>query len=330
MAQRDLDRAEAALALTSGRFDIGVLQSEAGIDQADGGVAISSTRKSVNQTKLIKDVQRAEINLERVEKRLDEVQALADQSRIDYERADNLYRGGVMAKAQHDLASTGMRTSQDRVSQVAQELEDARRTVEIARNNLDTAAIDDSEVDIAKKNRVKADLTLSLSQNQIEEVRAAENTVGGLHAKVRDMRAAVKQARLNLKEVRIVSPVDGFVAKKISQRYEIVPSGKPIYFILDSSRVWVTANIEETKLRFIRMDSRARVTVDAAPGKEWKGRVYFMGKAANAKFSLIPQGNTTGQFIKVTQRIPIKIRLEGGTNGLQPGMNAVVVIKKQK
>lgn len=330
MARRDLDKAEAALALTQGRFDIGVLQSEAGIDQADGDVAISSTRKIVNKTKLIKDVQRAEINTDRVQKRLDEVQALADQSRIDYDRADNLYRGGVVSKAQHDLASTGLETARDRVAQAEQELEDARKSVEIARNNLDSAAIDDSQVAIARKNRVKADLSLSLSQNQIEEVKAADNTVSGLRAKVRDMQAAVKQARLNLKEVRIVSPVDGFVAKKISQQYEIVPSGKPIYFILDSSSLWVTANIEETNLHYIRMNSRAKVTVDAAPGREWRGRVYFIGKASNAKFSLIPQGNTTGQFIKVTQRISIKIKLDGDTSGLQPGMNAVIVIKKHK
>jgi membrane fusion protein (multidrug efflux system) len=330
MAERDLDRAEAALALAEGRYSIGMQQSEAGLGQADGDLAISAIRKSVNKSKLVKDAQRANINLNRVEKRLDEVRALADQAWIDNERAGNLYSNGVMSKAQYDQTRTALQTSRDRVAQVEKELEDARKAVELANNNLESAAIDDSQVAIAQKNREKAGLALSLSENQIEEVKASRNTVRGLEAKVRDMRAAVQQAEIAHNEVRIVSPVDGFVAKKISQPYEIVPAGKPIYFILDSSNLWVTANIEEKNLRFIKTGSRARVTVDAAPGKQWDGRVYFMGKAANSKFSLIPQGNTTGQFIKVTQRIPIKIRLDGDTTGLQPGMNAVIVIKKRK
>ncbi|MEW6201176.1 MAG: HlyD family secretion protein [bacterium] len=325
--EQELKKAEAMYALVSARTRIGILQSKSGVDQADSSVAISSTQREVNRTRLQSDLERAEINLRHAEERWNELKAMAEQAQTDLERIETLYKSGVSSKAQFEQAQTNASVTAQRLAQAETEKTDAVKKVEVAESNLKTAEIDTSQEDIARRNREKADLTLELSRKGQEDVHAAENAIQALRARIKDAKAAVEQAEIALRETRIVSPVDGIVARKISLPAEIVPVGKPICFVLDTSSLWITANIEETKLRKINIGSKARITIDALPGKTYRGAVKTIGAAANSKFSLIPQSNPSGQFIKVTQRIPVKIQLFGDVSSLKPGMNAVVAIK---
>jgi membrane fusion protein, multidrug efflux system len=328
-ARRELDKAESALTLAESRTRIGILQSMAGVDQAEGGLSISSTQKAVNLTRLRKDLERAEVNRQRVQDRQNEVRSLAEQTKLDLARNENLYLKGVVSKSQLDQARTNESAASDRLAQAQQDISDAGKMVEVARNNLRSESIDSTQVSIARQNRVKAGLSLSLSRDQREDVRVAELNIRSLQAKVKDMEAAVDQAQVALAETRIVSPVPGIIAQKVSQEFEFVSTGKPIFFIINTSDMWVTANIEETNLEHIHLGSKATVTVDAIPGKVFKGSVFTIGAASNAKFALIPESNPTGQFIKVTERVPIKIRLEGDIKELKPGINVIVSIKNK-
>ncbi len=151
----------------------------------------------------------------------------------------------------------------------------------------------------------------------------------GLRAQIKALESAAEQARVALRETRILSPVDGIVSKKISLEAQIVPAGQPIFFIVDPAKLHVFANIEETKLHNIAVGAKASIAVDAMPGKTFSGAVNSIGTAANSKFSLIPSGSASGQFIKTTQRIKVKIHIDGDLSELIPGMNAVVTIKNK-
>jgi membrane fusion protein (multidrug efflux system) len=183
---------------------------------------------------------------------------------------------------------------------------------------------------IAEQDREKANLALTLSkEQQAEEVQMAEFAVESLRARIEELEADVEQAGISLSETTIFSPVDGVVAKKISMHSEIVPSGKPVCFVVDTNSVYVSANIVEKRLKNFRVGSKAIVTIDALPGKRFEGVVDKIGAATNAKFSLIPQSNPSGQYIKVAQRIPVRIALSGDLSELKPGMSAVVSIRNK-
>ena len=329
-ARQDLEKAQSSLELTRTRTNITVLQSTSSLGQVEGGVSISATQQDINLVKLEKDVERAQINLQRAEDALNEVRPLEEQARTDLERAQKLYEGGVISKEQWEQADTHAAVMKERLAQAEQGKADAGKQLELAQNNLQSATIDKTKLEIARKDRDKADLALTLSkEQQAEEVKMAELTVQGLVAHIKELEADVAQAKSALNEATIYSPVDGVVAKKISLSAEIIAPGKPICFVIDTNNMWVTANIVEKYLKNFRVGSKATVTIDALPGRTFEGVVVTIGAATNAKFALIPQSNPTGQFIKVAQRIPVKITLSGDLTGLKPGTSAIVAIKNE-
>jgi len=329
-ARRDLEKAVASMSLTATRNRISVRQSATSLHQVNSGVAIAGTQQDVNSDKLKKDYERALINSRRAEEHYAEVAAAADQAQEDMKRAEKLFESGVISKEQWDRAQTNAAAAKARLAQVAQEKSDTEKQVETARSNLRGADIDSMRTIIAEQDRKKASLSLALSkQQQKEENEIAETSVRGLRAQVKALESAAEQARVALRETRILSPVDGIVSKKISMEAQIVPAGQPIFFIVNPAGTHAFANIEETKLHNIAVGAKVKITVDALPGKVFTGKVSSIGTAANSKFSLIPTSSASGQFIKTTQRIKVKIRMDGDLSELIPGMNAIVTIKNR-
>ncbi|MFA6450476.1 MAG: HlyD family secretion protein [bacterium] len=330
-ARRDLEKAQSSLDLTLARNQFGVQQSSTSYDQVTGGVTISSTQQTVNLEKLTKDFERAQINRQRAKEHYVEVQTAADQTQKDLARGEKLFAGGVIAKDQIDRLQTNADAAKSRLDQVAQEKSDAEKQVDLAQSNLRAANIDTLRTGIAVQDKEKAGYALTLSKKQQQdESKIAASTVESLKSQIKGLENAVEQARVALRETDILSPVDGIASKKISMQAEIVPAGKPILFIIDPAGLKITANIEETKLHNFGIGSKARITIDALPGRDFTGSVRSIGTAANSKFALIPSGSASGQFIKTTQRIQAKIFLDGDLSELKPGMNAVVSIKNKK
>jgi multidrug resistance efflux pump len=138
-------------------------------------------------------------------------------------------------------------------------------------------------------------------------------------------------ANADLDLTTVKSPVSGLVVKKIAQVGEVAVSGQPIIMLIDPNNLYVTANIEETKISRLRSGQQVDVAIDALPGRKFTGKVAFVGEATMATFSLLPIANSNGNFTKVVQRIPVKIFLDQQnlklTNkSLMLGMNVVVKI----
>jgi len=149
-------------------------------------------------------------------------------------------------------------------------------------------------------------------------------------SKVAAAAAQVNVVAAQLGYTTVTAPFDGIVAKRWVLPGEVVQPAQPMLTIYDLRRVWVTANLEENKIHRVRIGDRVEVSVDAVPGRRFTGTVAQIGRYAASQFALIPVDNTSGNFTKVTQRIPLKVVLDAGSIGgvpLSPGTSAEIRIK---
>jgi membrane fusion protein (multidrug efflux system) len=141
---------------------------------------------------------------------------------------------------------------------------------------------------------------------------------------VEQKRAALDQAQLNLAYTKIVAPVSGEVNKTVVVGLN-VQSGQQLLTVVPLDEVWITANFKETQLKHMQAGQKAKIHVDST-GRTFEGHVDSIAGATGPLFSLLPPENATGNYVKIVQRIPVKITLEPGENGdrqLRPGMNVV-------
>ena len=157
----------------------------------------------------------------------------------------------------------------------------------------------------------------------VEETRQriAQNDAGVELAK-----ALLETAELNLSYCVITAPCDGYASRKEIQVGQLVQPGQTLLDIVDSADVWVIANYKETQLRYIAPGSEADIRVDAVPGVTFRGRVVSLSKATGASLSTLPQDNSAGNFVKVRQRVPVRIEFSKDNNAsdmsrLRAGMN---------
>ena len=180
-----------------------------------------------------------------------------------------------------------------------------------------------------------------VSQQQLDAARAAaaaaeaqlasaQAALVGADARVAAARAARDQAALQLSYTRVLAPSSGVVSKKTVELGQLVQPGQPLMTVVPLDDVWITANLKETETADVTPGDSADVTVDAYKGKHFRGHVESLSPATGAKFSLLPPDNATGNFTKVVQRIPVRIRLDGAVDPaspLRPGMSVVATIK---
>lgn len=155
---------------------------------------------------------------------------------------------------------------------------------------------------------------------------ARKETIDVNEAMVRQAEAQLENARIALEDATVRAPSAGTIGKKSVELGEFVSPGKPLFSIADLNGVWISANIEETAVAKIAVGDRAEFTVDAYPGETFSGEVIETGPATGAQFALLPTENTSGNFTKVTQRLPIKIRPDKSDKVLKPGMSAVISV----
>jgi len=143
-------------------------------------------------------------------------------------------------------------------------------------------------------------------------------------ARVQQAKATLDQAELNLQYTTLKAPVKGIVSRKMIEVGQIIQPSQPLMALIPLENVWVTANFKETQLTKMRAGQRATISVDAYGGKEYRGHVDSIAAATGARFSLLPPENATGNYVKVVQRVPVKIVLDPGQDPehlLRPGLS---------
>ena len=199
------------------------------------------------------------------------------------------------------------------------------RSVEISSVNK-AKAIDDYD---RMEKQFKSQIVSQEQFNHAENARKlAEAQIDRDEAQVAAAQADLAIVKTQLSNTLIVAPFSGVIARRWVLSGDVVSPAQAIFSMFDNKHVWVTANYEETKLRSIRPGMRAHITIDAFPGQTLSGTVESIGMSTASQFSLIPPGNASGNFTKVTQRIPVKIGVAScpAAVSLLPGLSAYVRI----
>ncbi len=255
------------------------------------------------------------------------------QARADYQ---NALAGRGVADRTVGVASANVAVTEASIAE-AKVLMDMAAT-DLARYSklLEQEAVTRQQYDVAKTDyeakKARYEMLArqrSATNSVVDETRQriAQNDAGIELAK-----ALLETAELNLSYCAIVAPCDGFASRKEIQVGQLVQPGQTLLDVVDSADVWVTANYKETQLRHIAPGSEVEIKVDAIPGVKFEGRVVSISKATGASLSLLPQDNSAGNFVKVRQRVPVRIEFAEGNDPaemakLRAGMNVECEVK---
>jgi membrane fusion protein, multidrug efflux system len=249
----------------------------------------------------------------------------------------------VSAQRQAEAARARLAEAQANHRRAAQDLARFKQLVEkdeISRQQYDTAVAAETAaraaVDSAQAAVAAADAKVTEQQAQVkaasvvpEQLQVTRAKAGAAEATVQKNQAAVEQAKLNAGYTVLRAPVAGIVSKKTVQIGQIVQPGQPLMSVVPVQNVWVVANFKENQLKKMRVNQPVKIHVDAYD-KDFNGHVDSIGGATAARFSLLPPENATGNYVKVVQRVPVKIVFEQGHDPqhlLRPGMSVVPTVR---
>ena len=315
--QAALDQAKAQLALAesearSAGVDVprtreNVASGNSSADaQLQGSMADLAKAQATYEQAQTADLAWAQANVEKS-------QANAELARADLARYKPLMDKGEISKQQYDAAKANADATASALKADQEKLEQARRNVEVAK----------AQRDAARAHVEQARAGVASAQADIKQVSMRAADAQGKLAKVEQARAALNAAQLNLSYTEIVAPVDGVATHKQVEPGQIVQAGQGLLVVVPLHDVWVTANFKETQLRKMRAGQKAEVKVDTY-GKTFSGHVDSIAGATGSVLSLLPPENATGNYVKVVQRIPVKIVLDAVPSEktvLRPGMN---------
>ena len=203
---------------------------------------------------------------------------------------------------------------------------DYRSKVEAARAILE---LQKATLRLAESELKRAKALYEQDVSSAERYDKAVSTYEISQAQVKLAEEQLRQAELNLGYTRIIAPSDGFITKKSDQTGNQVKDGQPLMAVVELNDLYVVANYKETELEHIRPGMDVRITVDAYPGRTFKGQVDSIMAGTGVSFSLFPAENATGNYVKVVQRIPVKIVLAPGEDKdhiLRVGMSVVPTV----
>ena len=204
-----------------------------------------------------------------------------------------------------------------------------------------TVSARQAELSAAQAQVKIAEAHIEQANAEVKNAQATPNTVAATKARAESAdaqalryKAALDQAQLNLTYTTIVAPVDGVVGKRSVNVGDNIAVGQDLMAVVPLNDVWVTANFKETQLAHMQPGEPVKIKVDTYGGRKWNGHVTSIGGATGAKYSLLPPENATGNYVKVVQRIPVRIDFDGhdkpdfNTDGmLRPGMSVDPEVK---
>jgi membrane fusion protein (multidrug efflux system) len=254
---------------------------------------------------------------------VDKSRANAELAKADLVRYLPLVQKGEISKQQYDAAKANADANESALQADLQKQAQAKRNVEVAKAQLDAAK---ARVDQARAG-------VALARADVKQVSMKTADAQAKLAKVEQARGALDAAQLNLSYTDIVAPVNGVATHKQVEPGQVVQAGQGLLVVVPLQDVWVTANFKETQLKYMRPGQKAEVHVDTY-GKTFPGHVDSIAGATGSVLSLLPPENATGNYVKVVQRIPVKIVLDPISPDkavLRPGMNvdATVITKEQ-
>lgn len=247
--------------------------------------------------------------------RLAAAESALAQAKMDFERVDRLVATGALSVAQRDQAKTARDTAEAQLAQ-------ARAAVSAIESNAAQAQSRVQEASAKVEGTRDIDAVVALAQARAR----------GAQANVAQLTAARDLAKLELSYTTIVAPQDGIVSKKNVAVGQTLAVGAPIAQLLPAKPVWITANFKETQVGHMHPGQPVDIEIDAFRGTKLHGHVESFSSATGAKFALLPPDNATGNFTKVVQRVPVRVRFDIVPQdvALRPGMSAEITVDTRK
>ena len=323
--QAALDQAKGALALAEGEARSAGVDVPRTTEDTASGTSSAQAQLAGAQA----DLMRAQATYEQsqtadlayAQANIEKSRANAQLAQADLARYLPLMEKGEISKQQYDAAKANADATASALNADEQKLVQAQRNVEVSR----------AQLEASKARVLQAQAGVASAHADVKRVAMRSADAQAKLAKVDQSRAQVEAAQLNLSYCSVVAPIDGVVTHKQVEDGQIVQQGQGLMVIVPLQDVWVTANFKETQLRKMRPGQKAFVEVDTY-GKTFSGHLDSIAGATGAVVSLLPPENATGNFVKVVQRIPVKIVLDpipANVAVLRPGMNvdATVITK---
>jgi membrane fusion protein, multidrug efflux system len=311
LAKAEADLADAEAALETSRIDIPITSTNT------SSVLKSATSGRADATAGLRGAERqlnaARARLETAQAQVREAEANLTKANDDVRRYKLLVDKDELPRQQYDTAVS--------VANADLATLDARKAAVLeAQQNI---VVTESVIEQAQQRIAQADASIESASTAPKQVAASQTRAKSALAQVAQRRALVEQAKLNLSYCTIVAPANGIVGKKTVEVGENVTAGQQLMAVVPLDDVWIIANFKETQLARMKPGQRATFTVDAYE-REYRGKVLEIGGASGSRFSLLPPENATGNYVKVVQRIPVRINLDPGQNDdhrLRPGLS---------
>jgi membrane fusion protein (multidrug efflux system) len=294
----ELDPSDNQVALDRARADLA--NAEANSTGANVNIPMTTTTSSGQLVAADENVKATAREVESAKAKVQEAQANYTKVSADLKRMEQLIAKDEISHQQYD-ASVAANNS--------------------ARANLDAAV---SNVASAQSREAQARAQADAAHTVPEQIKMMRSRAGAATADVQKFQSAVAQAQLNLKYTKIYAPVTGVLSKRNVEPGQVVQAGQPLFSLVNLDDIWCTANFKENQLRNMHPGQKAKIYVDAY-GRDYTGTVESIGGATGSRFSILPPENATGNYVKVVQRLPVRIRLDKGQDPdhlLRPGMSA--------
>lgn len=328
-AQASVGLTRATTRGTTEQATSGVAAARSGVEMARAQVTAARERAQQAQAA----INTAQANAQQAQAQIAAAEAEANRANADVQRYQTLYAKDEVSRQQLDqavaaaqAANAQLAAARNRAAAAQAQVNEARAAAATSEANVRQA---ETQVGQAQAQVGQASGKLTEASAAPQQVAVSQAQAGTASAEIEQARAAVEQAELQLSYTKIYAPAEGRVTRKAVEIGGYVQPGQALMTVVPGE-LWVVANFKETQLDQIRAGQPVEIRVDAFPGKAFKGHVDSIQRGAGARFSMMPPENATGNYVKVVQRVPVKIVFDEAPDlnyPLGPGMSAVPEVK---
>jgi membrane fusion protein (multidrug efflux system) len=327
IAKHELSKAITQLSLIRERVSQGIETARASLQEAQEGLIFAKDDAILQLDRVNKEIERAQANYQAAFAKVAEAKATMETAKKEFARMEPLFQQKYIPETSRDTSETTWQVAKSKYEVALGNEREAFSQLELAKANYRSITLKHQNIRIAEQVLQKARINLNLAEEEKKQILIQEGNIELLEAKVKEAEAAYQLTEIRCQETIIASPISGVVSKRLCEEGQMTQLGQPILVVNDPGDKWVVANIEETKVRRVHKRAKVDIEADAFPGKNFEGMVESIGAAALSEFALLPSDNPSGNFIKITHRLPVRIFVKDPENLLKPGMMVVVTIE---
>jgi membrane fusion protein (multidrug efflux system) len=317
VAKARAELADAEASAVAARSSVPIMSTTASSNVTTAEGSVEQARGGIEQAQ--KELEAARARMTTAEAKLREAEANATRAARDVERLRSLLAKDEVSQQQFDATVAAADAQRAAADSSKSQIAEADAGVRVAESRLMQTRAGEQQ----------ARAGLRTAQTGPDQITATRARASAAEARAQQAKAALDQAELNLLYTVVKAPAKGTVSRNTVEVGQVVQPGQPLMALILLDSPWITANFKETQLRDMRPGQLVTIKVDAYGGREYQGKIDSIAGATGARFSLLPPENATGNYVKVVQRVPVKIVIEAGQDPdhvLRPGMSVAPTV----